>query len=90
MWTGRRLRSLNKQAMTRRVKVIPRSAKSETAGEMDDGTLKVKIAAPPEKGKANEALSAFLAEHYGVPRSAVTIVSGHSAALKLVRVDGVA
>ena len=33
-------------------------------------------------------LCAFLAEHYGVPRSAVTIVSGHSAALKLVRVEG--
>jgi uncharacterized protein len=74
--------------MTRRVKVIPRSAKNEIAGEMADGTLKVKIAAPPEKGKANDVLCAFLAEHYGVPRSAVTIVSGRSAALKLVRVEG--
>jgi uncharacterized protein (TIGR00251 family) len=74
--------------MTRRVKVISRSARSEMAGEMADGTLKVKIAAPPEKGKANEALCAFLAQHYGVPRNAVTIVSGHSAALKLVRVEG--
>ena len=73
--------------MTRRVKVIPRSAKTEIAGEMADGTLKVKIAAPPEKGKANEALCMFLAEHYGVARSAVTIISGHSAALKLVRVE---
>ena len=74
--------------MTRRIKVIPRSPKSEIAGEMPDGTLKVKIAAPPEKGKANEALCGFLAAHYGVPRSAVSIVSGHSAALKLVRVEG--
>lgn len=74
--------------MTRRVKVIPRSAKSEIAGELADGTLKVKVAAPPEKGRANEVLCAFLAQHYGVPRSAVTIVSGHSAALKLVRIEG--
>ena len=74
--------------MTLRVKVIPRSPKTEIAGEMADGTLKVKIAAPPEKGKANEALCAFLARHYGVPRAAVTIVSGHAAALKLVRIDG--
>ena len=74
--------------MTRRVKVIPRSAKSELAGEMADGTLKVRIAAPPEKGKANDALCTFLAAHYSVPRSAVTIVSGHSAALKLVRIEG--
>lgn len=73
--------------MTRRVKVIPRSAKSEIAGEMADGTLKGKIAAPPEKGKANDALCVFLAQHYGVPRSAVSIVSGHSATLKLVRVE---
>ena len=74
--------------MTLRIKVIPRSSKSEIAGQMADGTLKVKIAAPPEKGKANEALCAFLARHYGVPRAAVTIVSGHAAALKLVRVQG--
>jgi len=73
--------------MTRRVKVMPRSAKNEIIGEMADGTLKVKIAAPPEKGAANEALCAFLAAHYGVPRGAVRIVSGHSAALKLVRVE---
>ena len=74
--------------MTLRVKVIPRSPKSEIAGTMADGTLKVKIAAPPEKGKANEALCVFLAWHYAVPRAAVTIVSGHAAALKLVRVEG--
>ncbi len=73
--------------MTIRVKVIPRSAKTEIAGEMSDGTLKVKIAAPPEKGKANEALCAFLAAHFKVPRAAVTIVSGQSAALKLVRIN---
>jgi uncharacterized protein (TIGR00251 family) len=72
--------------MMLRVKVVPRSSKSEIVGELGDGTLKVKIAAPPEKGKANEALCLLLAERYGVPRSAVTIVSGHGAALKLVRI----
>ena len=73
--------------MTIRVKVIPRSAKTEMAGQMADGTLKIRIAAPPEKGKANDALCIFLARHFGVARDAVTIVSGHSAALKLVRVE---
>ncbi len=72
--------------MTLRVKVIPRSARTEIAGELADGTLKVKIAAPPERGKANEALCAFLADHFGVVRDAVTIVSGHSAERKLVRI----
>lgn len=54
---------------------------------MADGTLKVKVAAPPEKGRANEALCGFLAERYGVPRSSVSVISGHTAALKLVRID---
>ena len=70
-----------------RVKVIPRSAKSEIAGEMADGTLKVRLAAVPEKGRANEALIALLADHFGVPASAVTIASGHGAQRKLVRVE---
>jgi hypothetical protein len=73
--------------ITLRVKVIPRSPKNEIAGELADGTLKVKIAAAPEKGKANEALCAFLAQKYGVNRSAVTIVSGHGSPLKLVRIE---
>jgi hypothetical protein len=73
--------------VTVRVKVIPRSPRTEFAGEMADGTLKVRVAAPPEKGKANDALCAFLAAHYSVAREAVTVISGHTAALKLVRID---
>ena len=72
--------------MTLRVKVIPRSAKSELAGELSDGVLKVKIAVPPEKGKANEELCRVLAKHYGVPRTSVSILSGHTASLKLVKI----
>ena len=72
--------------MTVRVKVTPRSARSEVVGSLADGTLKVRIAAPPERGKANDELIVVLAEHFGVARSAVSIVSGHAAALKLVRV----
>ena len=73
--------------MTVRVRVVPRSAKSEVVGTMADGTLKVRVAAVPEKGKANAAVCAVLAAHYAVPPSAVTIVSGHTASLKLVRVE---
>lgn len=72
--------------MTVRIKVIPRSTTTEFAGEMADGTLKVRLAAVPEKGKANEALCAFLAKHYGVARADVAVISGQTAALKLVRV----
>jgi len=42
-----------------RVKVIPNSAKTEIKGEMADGTLKIAVAAPPEKGKANATLLGF-------------------------------
>ena len=73
--------------MELRVKVVPRSARTELAGTMADGTLKVKIAAPPDKGRANAELCAFLARHYGVAKSAVTIVSGAASTRKLVRID---
>ncbi len=76
--------------MTLRVKVIPRSPRTEFAGQMADGTLKVRLAAVPEKGQANDALCIFLAAHYAVPRHRVTIISGQTAALKLVRISGIA
>jgi uncharacterized protein len=73
--------------VTIRVKVIPRSPRTELAGEMADGTVKVRVAAPPEKGRANDELCSFLAKHYGVSKDAVSVISGHTAALKLVKVD---
>ena len=76
--------------MTLRVKVIPRSPRTEFAGQMADGTLKVRLAAVPEKGQANHALCIFLAAHYAVPRHRVAVISGQTAALKLVRISGVA
>jgi len=72
--------------MTLRVKVVPRSPRTEMAGEMADGTLKIHIAAPPDKGQANDELCAFLARHYRVPKASVEILSGHTATRKLVRV----
>lgn len=72
--------------MTVRVKVIPKSSRTEIAGTMSDGTIRIKVAAVPEKGKANEALCDFLARHYGVPRSEVEVVTGQTSPIKLVRV----
>jgi uncharacterized protein (TIGR00251 family) len=54
---------------------------------MADRTLKVRIAAAPERGKANEELIALLAAKFGVGREAVEIVSGHTAGLKLVKIN---
>ncbi|HML15381.1 MAG TPA: DUF167 domain-containing protein [Bryobacteraceae bacterium] len=72
--------------MMLRIKVIPRSSRSEIAGALADGTLKIRVAAPPEKGKANDALIALLAAHYGVARTKVKIVSGHGTSRKLVEI----
>ncbi|MEP7352752.1 MAG: DUF167 domain-containing protein [Acidobacteriota bacterium] len=74
--------------MTLQIKVIPGSQKTEVVGEMADGTLKIRVAAPREKGKANEELCDFLAKHFGVPRTAIRIMSGLTSARKLIRVIG--
>ena len=47
------------------------------------------MSAPPEGGRANEAVVELLAERAGLPRRAVTVVSGHSSREKVVRMDGV-
>jgi uncharacterized protein (TIGR00251 family) len=69
-----------------RVKVIAGSPKTELVGEMADGTLKIRVAAPADKGKANEELCRFLAEYYGVSRSAVKVATGRASPLKTVRI----
>jgi hypothetical protein len=72
---------------TLRIKVIAKSVKTEITGELADGTLKIKVAAPPERGKANAELCTFLARELGVHVSKVTVISGHTASLKLVRIS---
>jgi uncharacterized protein len=53
------------------------------------GALKLKIAAPPVDGKANEECTRFLAELLGVPRNCVEIISGETSRNKVVRVKDV-
>jgi uncharacterized protein len=73
-------------SLTVEVKVIPRSSKSEVDGVMEDGSLKVKLRAVPEKGQANEELLAVLAEHFKVPKSNVELLSGETSRRKRVRI----
>lgn len=70
-------------------KIVPGSSKTALAGLLD-GMLKVKVAAPPEKGKANAALTAFLAKRLGVRKNAVTIVAGQTSPVKQIEVTGIA
>ncbi|HMA39060.1 MAG TPA: DUF167 domain-containing protein [Gemmatimonadales bacterium] len=68
--------------------VVPRAKVTEVAGRHGDA-IRVRLAAPPVDGAANEELVRFLAERLDVPRSAVAIVRGASARRKTVAVDGV-
>jgi len=70
-----------------RVKVIPKSSRTELTGYLPDGTWKVTVAAAPEKGKANRALCEFIAEKLGVAKSKVTIVAGATSHIKRIHVD---
>ena len=56
---------------------------------MKDGSVKVYVTAPPEDGRANEAVVETIAEWLGVKRRQVTIVSGATGRNKLVRLTGV-
>jgi len=63
------------------VKVNPGSSKSEIL-EVKDGRLRIKVAAAPERGKANEALIAFLSEKLGCAKNQIKIISGEKGRLK--------
>lgn len=69
------------------VRVVPRAAQSAVVGE-HDSVLRVRLAAPPVEGAANEELIRLLADVFGVPSRAVEITSGHTSKLKRVRVCG--
>ncbi len=69
------------------VRIVPRSPKTEWAGFLESGDWKIKVAAPPERGKANEELIRFLASEFSVPRSSIEIVAGATSHHKLIRIQ---
>lgn len=69
------------------MRVQPRAARTEVVGEQG-GALKVRVAAPPVDGAANEALIRFLAERLGVARSAVSVAGGSASRSKTILVTG--
>lgn len=71
-----------------RVRVKPRASKSRIVG-VREGALEVAVAAPPVDGEANAELTAFLAKSFGLPKSAVRVISGETARVKLLSLEGV-
>ncbi len=69
------------------VRVTPRARKNEFAGILEDGTLRVRIAAPPVEGKANAALVEFLAEVLRVRKSKIEVVAGLKGLDKILTIE---
>lgn len=70
-----------------RLHVQPRASRTEAAGLHGDA-LKVRLAAPPVDGAANDALVRWIADELDVPRSAVALTAGLSSRAKTVEVTG--
>ena len=70
------------------VRVQPRASRSSVVGELD-GALKIRLAAPPVDGAANEELIRFLAKLFDVPRGRVFIAAGQTSKHKMIRVEGI-
>ena len=70
------------------VKAVPRAARDEIVGWLD-GALKIRVAAPPQDGRANAALETLLAATLRLRRSAVRVAGGHGSARKRVEIDGI-
>ena len=73
-----------------RVRVQPGAGRSEVIGRFGHGpgvaALKLKVAAPPEGGRANAAVSELLATTLGVPKDAVRLIAGETSRTKRVRI----
>ena len=75
-----------------RLRVTPNAGADAIEGTelRDDGSavLRVRVKAVPDRGKANAAVIRLVAKALGVPKSAVTLVSGDTARLKTIEIDG--
>jgi len=72
-----------------KVKIIPRASRNEVVGFMDDGTLKIKLTAPPVDGQANLAVLKYLSGILHVPAGNIEIISGKTSHNKLISIIGI-
>ena len=68
------------------VRVTPRASRNEIVEILDDGTIRIRLDAPPTDNEANDALIDFLSEILGVPKSKLDIVAGSVGRDKLISV----
>jgi uncharacterized protein (TIGR00251 family) len=70
------------------IRVTPRARKTELGGVLEDGTVRIRVAAPPVEGKANKALVKYLSELFGVRKNKIEIVAGEKGLDKIISIDG--
>ena len=68
------------------VRVQPKASRNQVDG-FEDGTLRLRVTAPPADGRANTGVIALLAKTLGVSKSRLEIVRGHSSRNKVVSID---
>ncbi len=71
-----------------KVKAVPGASRTEIVGRLGEA-LKIRVAAPPEGGKANREILDLLAERLGMPAASVTLVSGAASPAKVVTLRGI-
>ncbi len=70
------------------VRITPRASRNEIHEILDDGTVKIRITAPPVDGQANKAIIDFLSEVLNVSKSKLEIVAGQTGKDKIIAVEG--
>jgi uncharacterized protein (TIGR00251 family) len=68
------------------IRVTPRARKTGFGGVMEDGTIRIRVAAPPVEGKANAALIRFLSKVLGVRKNRIEIVAGERGLDKIISI----
>ena len=70
-------------------KVIPGSSPPTRITGLLDGMLKFKVTSAPEKGKANQCLIRFLADHLNIKKNSITIISGQTSPIKQIQISNI-
>ena len=70
------------------MRLQPRASRDEILGLNEEGSLRVRVKAPPVDVGANEALVQLLAKTLGIRKGSVTLVSGATARNKIIEVEG--
>ncbi len=78
---------MNRREAIVTIQVQPNARRNEVVG-FEEGVLRVKIAAPPVKGKANKELIDFLSKLLGVSKSSITIEKGLTSRRKVIAIEG--